>query len=243
MIEVGGGERLESLQWGDLAVIQGVKGYRFTEDSVIIANLLRAKAGDTVVDLGCGCGVIGILAAGKKGTAVIGVELQSVLADRARRGAEISGLASRMSVINADIKACVSILGESVCEVVVSNPPYYKANSGGISPNEEIAIAKHEVKITLQEVVEVGAKLLKAGGLFYVIIPTERQKEIEAVAARCGMSMQEIVYLVAKDGRPPERMIAIMYKGKGGEVKIDRLVMRTASGELTAETARLYNGD
>ena len=74
------------------SVLQDTEGYRFTQDSVICANLLSAGSRDRLLDLGCGVGIIAVLALLKKGVKeAVGVELDPRAAELARRNAERCG--------------------------------------------------------------------------------------------------------------------------------------------------------
>src|SRR4030042_43696 len=90
-------ESVDELMGGRLRLIQSKKGYRFSIDAVLLSQFVAVKPGDRVVDLGTGCGVIGlILLHTRAAGSVFGLEIQPHLADLAMRNAVLQGFTDRM---------------------------------------------------------------------------------------------------------------------------------------------------
>lgn len=171
-------ERLDDLGNG-LAIIQHPDKYCFTSDAVALANSVKASAGDTVIDLGTGSGIIAILiAAQTKAGKVIGIELQPDMADMARRSVAYNSLQARVEIENLKIQDAAKYFGNESADVVVTNPPYRKAGSGETSTNPAIALSRSEAAVTLAEIVDSAGKLLRYGGKFYMVHQSERLAEI-----------------------------------------------------------------
>ena len=102
-------ERLDDLEYKGLKIIQKPSLYCFSSDAVLLANLVRATSKDTIVDFGCGSGVITILALAKTNAAkAVGFEIQTKMAKLAQKNAEINNLQSNIEIINDNIPHCSS---------------------------------------------------------------------------------------------------------------------------------------
>lgn len=205
-------ERLDDLQFNNLFIIQENDGYHFTSDSVILANFVKMKRGGHLIDLCSGSGVIGILA-GEKNNAgkVTLVELQENLADISRRTIEYNNL-TNYEVVNSPLQGVSVTLGRECSDVVVCNPPYKKSGTASlINENTSIAIARHEITVTLEEIIEEASKLLKFGGDFYIVNKEERLTDIfvlcrkynlepKILKIRPSSSGANIIFVKAKKG-------------------------------------------
>ena len=172
-IELRPGESIGAIGDGRLRVIQSVKGYRFSADALLLAEFVTVKPDDTVVDLGTGCGIISLLLLDRKAPGyVYGLEIQRELAFQSARNVALNGYQARASVILGDIRH--PPLKPSSVDVVVSNPPYQKRESGRVNPDPQRAIARHEMLAAIDDVLEASRKLLRVPGRLALIYPAER---------------------------------------------------------------------
>jgi len=160
---------------GKITVRQPLKGYRYSIDAVILAGWVRTGPQDRVLDLGTGCGIIPLVITHRHpGVRLIGVELQPALAELARQNVAENKLERCIDILNMDMKDLdLATLSEPV-DVVVTNPPFYRVSSGRINPNSQRAIARHELKANLTDVLTTGGRLLKTGGRFACIYGIDR---------------------------------------------------------------------
>ena len=207
-------ERLDDLQFQNLQIIQNPNHYCFTTDSVLLANFAKAKPSDSVVDLCSGSGVVGILMQAKtKAKHVTLVELQQSLANMSERSVQFNGLQNKVSVVNAPLQQVHKQIGQEVFDVVVCNPPYKMQNASLLSENHEIAICKHEITVTLEEIVLEKSKLLKFGGLFYTINKEERLTDLICYLRKHKLEPKQITVVPSNKG---SALVLIKAK-KGGK--------------------------
>lgn len=186
-------EVLEDLCLDDLKIIQNKNLYRFTSDSVILANFVKAKQTDQFLDIGTGSGIIAILAVHKnKINSAVGVELQPNLANMASRSVMLNGLADNIKIVCQDIKDFTKDAFNESFDVITCNPPYKKAGIGKVNDTLSKSIARHEIKITLSEICVCVKKLLKFGGKFYACIDADRTAEL--------------IFELKKNGLEPKKM-------------------------------------
>lgn len=192
------GERLEDLYCNGLKIIQNRQGYCFTSDSVILANYVKARKSDSIVELCAGGGVISILLSAKTNfKKIIAVELQQNLASLAQRNIEINNLSSRIEVKNISLQDAPKTLGKNAFDVVVCNPPYTN-NSFRKNTNEEIYIARQEVFMTLKELIVSAKDLLNYGGKFYFVHRADRLDEIVNLLNANEFIPKEITFVYPK---------------------------------------------
>lgn len=183
-------ERLDDLQINGKYVIQNPNEYCFTSDSVRLANFAIVKPKSRVVDLCSGSGVVGILIETKKNPKeVVCVEIQPQLADMCKRSVLLNGQQDVINVVNAPLQGVSAIIGTDY-DVVVCNPPYKDA--GKLSDRDNINIAKHEVAVTLEEIVKEASALLKYGGRFYVVNKEERLTDICVFCRKYGLEPKRL---------------------------------------------------
>jgi tRNA1(Val) A37 N6-methylase TrmN6 len=217
-IPIRHGERLEDLQVGGLRILQSAELYRFSRDAVLLADFVRVAAGERVCDLGSGSGVIALLLAARTAAReIVGVELQPALYEMSVRSVAYNGLGARVKMLNMPMQNAHEALGCGSMDAVVCNPPYEKAGTGDKSGSDSIAVARHEVTVTLNEVAESAARLLRFGGRFYMIHKSDRLADVFRALSANGLE-PKILRLVdtAGSGGPSLVLTEAVKGGKPG---------------------------
>ncbi len=169
-------ETLDELNKVNKRIIQKKDGFRFSVDAVLIANFLNIKSGNlTVMDIGTGTGIVPLLISDNTHIKKIyGVEIQEENATLAKRSIKYNELEEKIEILNQDIK---KLKVDFKIDLIVTNPPYIKSANGKISENRVKAISKHEVELTIKELIENSRRILKSGGSFNIICRTNRFQE------------------------------------------------------------------
>jgi tRNA1(Val) A37 N6-methylase TrmN6 len=193
---------------GRLTILQPRHGFRAGADAVFMAAAVPARAGDTVLELGCGVGTAALcLAARVPGVAVTGVERDGDAADLARRNAETNGMP--LAVVEADIAALPAGLRAESFDHVMLNPPFFTA--GTRAPGRSRAAARHE-ETPLAMWLDTALRRLAPGGSLTLIQSAERVPDLlKSLDARIGSLT--LLPLAAREGRPAGRIIL---RGKKG---------------------------
>lgn len=179
IVDLKSTERLDDLNRKGYRIIQDENRFCFGMDAVLLSHFAKVKPGERVVDLGTGTGIIPILLEAKtEGEHFIGLEIQEESADMARRSVAFNKLDNKIEIVTGDIKDAAKLLGASSYHVVTTNPPYMIGQHGLINPESELAIARHEILCTLDDVVGQAARLLKVKGRFYMVHRPFRLPEI-----------------------------------------------------------------
>lgn len=221
-------ERVDDLLVNGLRLIQDDECFCFGCDGVEIANFVTGGAKDKAVDLGCGTGIITVLLAGKKNIPCVGIELQPRLAALALRNVELNGLDEKASVINARMQDACDYIEAGSKSIVVCNPPYRRAGSGEAQSVSAVAIARHEVAVTLSEVVAVADKLLKNGGSFYIVHQCERMAEVLSECSAHKLEPKILQVLTPNEKKEPHLfMLKAVKHGKIGLRVLPQRAVRT----------------
>ena len=186
-------ERFDDLMVNDYKIIQNKTEYCFTSDATKLANFVQAKHNDKVVDLCSGSGIVGICVyLNHKPKEVVFVELQSHMADMCKRTIEYNHF-SNMTVYNEKLQGIAKKIGGEAYDIVVCNPPYKKDSTGLKSEKESIAICKHQITVTLDEIVLEASKLLRFGGALYLVNKEQEMASMICLLKKYNFETKEIV--------------------------------------------------
>ncbi len=232
---------------GELRLTQPARGYRFNLDSLLLADFAwrwLPDGGRRAMDLGAGCGVVGLLLARRDpDLAVILVELQPALAELARRNAEQNGLGQKVEVLEADL-ASLDPAGQARPQLVVSNPPFYPQGSGRLNPDPQVATARHELACTLADLCDCAGRLLAPGGRFSLVHLRERMEEVLESLNAASLAPRILRKIQPLPDRPANRFLVMAEKGWGGGLEEEApLLVREAPGVYTEETKGILRED
>lgn len=202
---------------GRLRILQPARGYRSGADAVMLAAACPARAGQSVLELGCGAGVASLcLAARVPGLALTGLELQESYADLARQNAARNDLSMR--VVTGDLAALPADLRAVNFDHVITNPPYFTAGTHG--PMADRALARQE-DLPLAGWIDAALRRLKPTGALTLIQRADRLDQVIAallgragaiavlpIAARTGREAGRVVVTARKGARAPLRLLA-----------------------------------
>lgn len=175
-------EKFDSL---GLVVFQPQRGHRYGKESLALGEFCRANEGEHVVELGSGSGVISLLVAARdKPEKVVGVEIQGEFCAISRFNVSKNCNLGFVEFVNQDWRI-FSIEHKGEFDLVFSNPPFFAARSGRISPDSMRAAARHELNGTVFELAASAKRLLKSDGRFVVAFPKDRTEELMRAANNC----------------------------------------------------------
>jgi len=228
----------------DIKLYQPRKGYRFSVDALLLEDFITARRLYKGVELGTGSGIISILLARRlRHTRIIAVELQESLARIARQNITLNDLDDRIEVLNADIKELRKMLPSGRFDFVFSNPPFRRPRTGLLSMDPERAIARHEIKITLPDLLSVASYLLKNSGRFYLIYHPFRLAELISLLRDVRLEPKRMRFVHSRAGEEAKMVLIEAVKGSGSWLKVSPpLYIYEEGNEYSAEMKHLFNG-
>ncbi len=175
-----------------LTIYQPETGHRYGEESLALASFANVKTGQRVVELGSGVGVISLLiAANKHPSSIDAIELQPSLHEIAMKNVSENGYEHIVRCINEDFRAFAKA-NQNEFDVVISNPPFFTASHGRLSPDPQRAAARHELNGTIEDLVFAAYKLLVPSGKFFVVFDSRRKDELNEAANKVGFKKMRL---------------------------------------------------
>lgn len=206
-------------------------------DSIALSGFVRLPRQAKVLDLGAGCGTLGLLLCAKDaGCAVTGIEIDEDAHLTALKNARNNALTSRLSSICADLKTCHSFLAPGSFQCCVSNPPYFPA--GQESANSK---ARHQLLCSLEDLFQAAAWALQYGGDFFLVHKPEMLAQLCACATAHHLEPKRLQLLRHRPGDPISLVLLQCRKaGKPGLI-IEEAYLQEVDGTPSAYYQNLYH--
>lgn len=243
-IRLNENERIDDLEYENLKIIQNKNWFCFGIDSILLSDFAKdIKRNAKVVDLGTGTGIIGILLCKKTNLdKIYGIEIQTEVAEMAKRSILLNNLEDKFTIINDNIKNITNKFENNSIDVIVTNPPYKKKNTGLLSENKEQLISRHEIECNLEDIVENSYKILKSNGELYLVHRAERIVDIMYTLRKYKLEPKKIRFVHSKVDKSPELVLVKAIKNAKEFLKIEKpLYIYDSNNNYTREILKIYN--
>ena len=237
-------ERIDDLEFKNLKIIQNKDGFCFGIDSILLTDFAKnIKPNSKVIDLGTGTGIITILLYGKtKNTKFVGVEIQPEVAEMANRSVKLNLLENNIEILNTNILELSKIYNRGSFDVVTTNPPYKKINTGVINENNKKLISRHEITASLEDFIRTASFLLKDLGEFYMVHRPDRLVDIFYEMRKNKIEPKKIKFIYPNKNKKAN---LVLIKGiKNGKQFLEfenNLYVYNEDGNYTDEILKIYN--
>lgn len=205
--------------------------------------LLKYKKRQYGLDLGTGTGIIPILLCGKtKLKKVTGIELQEEVAKMAKKSIKLNNLEDKFNVINENILNLNKIYENQTFDVIVSNPPYKKKDTGITNENEKKIISRHEISASLEDFIKISKDLLKDKGEFYMVHRPERLVDIFELMRKYKIEPKILKMVYSYKNKEPKLILIKGVKNAKPFLKVEsNLYIYEDTGKYTKEILKIYN--
>lgn len=203
---------------GKLQIWQPRTGYRAGTDAVFLAAAVDAKPRQSILDVGCGVGVVSLCLARRLGSLEIcGVEVQANYASLARRNAKENRI--EIEVTEGDLSSLPDVLRQRRFDHVVTNPPYFDPSDHTPPSDGGRKVAHVGTGLDLAEWIRMcGKRVAPKGSLTLINKAAVLPEIIRALGA--GFGSVEIFPLVARAGQPAGRVIVTAIAGSRGQASL-----------------------
>ena len=227
----------------DLSLIENKGSLTFGTDAYLLSAYLPIKPSATFVELGVGSGVISLLALTKKKCHhVYGFEVQEAISDIAKRNAELNRLQDKFTIINKDLRLSSTVDTEKEVDIVFSNPPYMKRDSGRQNENENKNASRHEIFGEINDFCACAKKLLKHGGDFYVVYRPDRMIDLLYALRNNNLEPKRLTFIHPNSSTPPSLLLVSAKLGGKGGLVIDKpiYIYKDGTQEYTEQFKKIY---
>lgn len=219
-----------------LALCDGA--FPLSTDSIALSGFVRLPKNSKVLDLGSGCGTLGLLLCARyPDCTVTGVELTENGHQTALENAQRNEIPHRLTSICADLKTIPNFLPPGSFHICVSNPPYY---TGG-PQSETLSLARHTDACSLEDLFLSAAWALKYGGDFFLVHKPEQLGAVCYHAAANKLQPKRLLLLRHKENAPISLILLQCRKGAKPGLIMEEAALYHADGSPTGYYHTLYH--
>ena len=202
-----------------LSLIQKTDGLTFGTDALLLGAYVTGKYGYGI-ELGGGSGIISMLLLTREKVGRIdALEVQPTYADLIRRNAELNGLSDRLTAHSLDIR---DFSPEREADIVFTNPPYMKSDSGRANSLSAKNIARHEICGDIYDFMREGARMLKFGGILAAVYRPDRLADIMAAMRDAGVEPKRMTLVYADAKSEPSMALIEAKRGAKSSMLLTR---------------------
>lgn len=236
-------ERVDDLNIKGYYLIQNPKGFCFGLDAVLLVHFAKAKAGERVLDIGTGTGIIPVLmSAYYPETTYEAVEIQEEYAEMAQRSVAYNKLEDRIQIKQGDLRELEKLFSLSSFDRITVNPPYM--NTGLVPEQKDKAIARHEITCDLEGIIKKATSVLKPQGSLCMVHRPNRLPEVMTLMEKYGVRPKRLRLVQAKAGEEPNLFLIEGIRGAKPYLRIEpTLVIYQDDGSYTPEVYDIYRYD
>ncbi len=237
------GERLDDLQLAGLHILQKERGFRYGMDAVLLADFARIDPRAHVADFGTGTGILPLLLAGRgKGSAFDAFELQTDMADMAKRSVQLNGLTERITVHALPVEQADDVLARGAVDAIVCNPPYGVAGTTLLNPNAALSTARHQGENGLADWFRMAHRLLRGKGRFHMIYPASRMLEAMTALSAAHLEPKRFRLIYPSADKPANLVLIEAVKDARPMLHPEPpLIVYQPDGSMTDELRRIYH--
>ena len=231
------------LGYKNLRIIQDSEMFNFSLDSVLLPNFVTINKNiNKILDIGCRNAPIPLILSTKTDAKITGVEIQKEVYNLAIESVKLNKLENQIQIINKDINEFYNFEETDSYDIITCNPPFFKyKETSNINKNDYKTIARHEVKLNLDNIFNIAKKLLKNNGVIAIVHRPERLVEIIEAMKKNNIEPKKVRFVYPKKNMEANILLIEGSKnGKPGLKILPPLYSHEESGEYTEEIKKYF---
>ena len=205
-----------------LKIYQDDNFFKFSLDSVLLAEYVKnPHQKKSILELCAGNCAVSMILTTKTSSTIVAVEIQDEIYELGKESIIYNNLENQINLVKSDVKDTKNYFPGNNFDVIVCNPPYFeKADSSYVNDEKIKAHARHEILISLQEIIEISSKMLNLNGELYIVHRAERIDEIINYCHLYNVNVKNIQFISTKTGKEPRLVLIRAVRGSNKGVKI-----------------------
>ncbi len=230
------------LGYENIKIIQESDSFRFSIDSILLPNFVTINKNiKKILDIGTGNAPMPLILSTKTKAQITGIEIQKKSAELARKSVALNNLENQIQIIQDDIRSYP--LETDQYDVITCNPPFFKVcKNSHFNEKDEKTIARHEVTLTLEDVLTLARKLLKNQGVVALVHRPERLVDILVEMRKNNIEPKKIQYVYPKKNENSHILLIEGKKNGNSGLKIlPPLYVHHQDGSYTEEVKKYFS--
>lgn len=188
------------LGYDNLKIYQNTNMFKFSLDSILLANFVTINPSTkNILDIGTGNAIIPLILSTKTKSKITGIEIQEEVASLAIKSVKINNLENQINIINQDVNQYVKEEITEIYDIITCNPPFFKLNKKSLLNDSKYRqIARHELTLTLENLIKISKKILKNNGRLAIVHRPERLIEIINTMKKNNIEPKKICFIYPK---------------------------------------------
>jgi tRNA1(Val) A37 N6-methylase TrmN6 len=231
------------LGYKNLKIVQNTDMFNFSLDSVLLPNFVTLNKNTAkILDIGCGNAPIPLILSTKTSAKIIGVEIQKDVYELALKTVKMNDLEKQIEIINDDINNIYTYFETESFDTVVCNPPYFKvATTPNLNTIEYKTIARHEIKLNLEQIINIAKKVLKNNGNIAMVHRPERLSDIITIMRKNNIEPKRIRFVYPKETKEANILLIEGVKnGRPGLKILSPLYSHCENGEYSKQIKKYF---
>jgi tRNA1(Val) A37 N6-methylase TrmN6 len=231
------------LGYKDYYIVQNTDMFNFSLDSVLLPNFATINTNvKNILDIGCGNAPIPLILSTKTNANIIGVEIQKEVYELALKSVRINNLESRIKIINGDINEIYDSFETETFDIITCNPPFFKVSDGSnFNDSDYKTIARHEIKLNLDQIFKISKKLLKNNGNIVMVHRPERLVDIITSMKKYNIEPKRIQFVYPKKDKDANILLIEGKKNGRPGIKIEPpIYTHDENGEYSMQVKNFF---
>ncbi|MBQ3166753.1 methyltransferase [Campylobacter sp.] len=220
---------------GQLELYQLQNGYRYNSDTLFLYDFIGSKPKGQILDVGCGCGILGLLVARDNEIKLTGIDIDPLNVQISRHNASVNGIAGEFiaedfSKFKSDIKF----------DFIISNPPFYHTNVTK-SQNKHIANSRYSDSLSLEEFLASCNRNIKPKGVLYFCYDAKQIGDIIPLLSKFKLNLTKLKFIYSKDNQNAKLVLIEAKKSSRSMCEVVLPLVVFDKDELSVDAREIFN--